>query len=85
MEETISTKLGNLYEKPINDFNYPGIMIGLERNGLRYEFAWLEVDQSDENEKPIMKVHAFDTRSDDPVFDLNISEEYIKELWNEFD
>lgn len=85
MEEMVSTKLGNLYTKLINDKDYPGIMIGLERHGVRYEFAWLEVDQSDESEKPIMKIHAFDTRSDDPVFDLNISEEYIKELWNEFD
>ncbi|MBP5463023.1 MAG: hypothetical protein J6Y20_13015 [Lachnospiraceae bacterium] len=85
MEETISTKLGNLYVVMRNDKEYPGIMIGLERRGIRYEFAWLEVDQSDEDEKPIMKVHVFDTRNDDPVFDLNISEEYIKELWNEFD
>lgn len=85
MEEMISTKLGNLYVVMRNDKEYPGIMIGLERRGIHYEFAWLEVDQSDEDEKPIMKVHVFDTRNDDPVFDLNISEEYIKELWNEFD
>ena len=83
--ENIHTKLGDLYAEEINNGEYPGIKIGLERHGVRYEFAWLEVDQSDENENPIMKVHAFDTRNDDPVFNLNINEDYIKELWNEFD
>lgn len=81
----VSTKLGKLYVKEINDPNYPGIMIGLERNCVRYEFAWLEVDQSADNERPVLKVHAFDSQSEEPVFDLDISEAYVKELWNEFD
>ena len=52
---------------------------------MRYEFAWLEVDQSADNERPVLKVHAFDSQSEEPVFDLDISEALVKELWNEFD
>lgn len=81
MENTVATKLGNLYAEAIENRQYPGIKIGLERNGVRYEFAWLEVDQSDDDEKPVMKAHVFNTTNDDPVFDINITEEQIKELW----
>lgn len=83
MEEMISTKLGNLYAKPINDRNYPGIMIGLERNGVRYEFAWVEVDQYKENDKPIMKIHVFGVEDDDPIYDANFNERQLKELYEE--
>lgn len=77
------TKLGTLYAYACNDSDYPGILVGLERNGIRYEFAWVEVDQWSEDDPPVMKIHVFDTEKDDPVYDLNIKEHELKKQYRE--
>lgn len=81
--DTIKTKLGTLYVEPREDDEYPGFLLGLERNGVRYEFAWLEVDQSDPDDEPVMKIHAFGTEDDDPIFDKNITEAELIKLYKE--
>ena len=79
------TELGKLYVIRQNDDAYPGFLIGLERNGVRYEFGWVEVDQEiwDDNDRPTLKIHVFGTESDDPVYDLTIKEEQLKKLYKE--
>ena len=79
---TVETKLGTLYATFRHDNDYPGILIGLERNGVYYEFAWVEVDQYGD-EEPTMKIHVFDTECDDPVFDKNITEDELKKMYEE--
>lgn len=78
-----ATDLGTLYAFPCGDSEYPGIMIGLERNGVRYEFAWVEVDQWDNDEDPVMKIHVFDTEGDEPVYDLNINADALNKMYKE--
>ena len=80
----ISTKLGTWVATTCgNDGTYPGIQIELVRNGIRYVFAWVEVDQSDDDEEPIMKIHTFGTEHDDPIFDKHIRGSELKALYKE--
>ena len=81
--DTIKTKLGTLYVEPRENNEYPGFLLGLERNGVRYEFAWLEVDQYDPEDEPLLKIHAFNAKDDDPAFNLNINEAELKKLYKE--
>ena len=77
--ETKETKLGTLYVEEVNRDDCPGYKLGLKRNGKWFTFAWLEVDES--GKEPIMKVHAFNDHYDCPVFNINISEDRIKRLY----
>lgn len=82
-DTTVNTKLGTLYATFRHDNDYPGILIGLDRGGVYYEFAWVEVDQSDTDEEPVMKIHVFGTDGDDPVYDHNINLNALKKLYKE--
>ena len=86
---TVETKLGTLEAKPINDPDYPGIMVGMNYKGQWIEFEWVEVDQW-ENREPSLKVHVFDTAHDETVYDnevtieaLDMYKEYMTNGWKE--
>ena len=65
---TVETKLGTLEAKPINDPDYPGIIVGMNYKGQWISFAWVEVDQNGDG--PVLKIHAFDTIDEEgaPVY-----------------
>lgn len=63
----INTNLGCLEARVLDDPLYPGIAIGLNRNGNWIQMALVEVDQSEED--PWLKVHAYSISYDEPIFD----------------
>ena len=79
----IETKLGTLKARLIQSSEYPGISIGLKTNHDFIEYAWIEVDQSEWKEKPVLKIHAYNSVDDEPVFNLDQTEEDIAEYFKE--
>lgn len=79
----IETKLGTLKARLMNSKTYPGISIGLEVGHEFIEYAWVEVDQSEWNEKPVLKIHAYNSTDDEPVFNLDQTQEDIDKYFGE--
>lgn len=75
----IDTKLGKLQvrQSAFGPDEYPGFVIQIERDGKVFDFAMCEVDQSDPDVEPVLKVHVWDTKNDDPVFDYEANAEMI--------
>ena len=76
----IETKLGALEAAIIDSNEYPGISIGLWYNGRFIEYGWIEVDQTEFATEPVLKVHVFNSTEDEPVFDLDQTEDDIKKF-----
>ncbi len=72
---SMETALGQLeiQESGYTAENYPGYVVSLVRNGKRFDFAMIEVDQTDSKEEPLLKAHVWDDKNEDPVFDLALS------------
>lgn len=79
----VNTALGTIMAEAIPSSDYPGIKLLLVRDGVPVEFAWLEVDQSgdEDNQKPTLKIHAFDAEHDEPVCDIVIPEDKLSMLY----
>lgn len=75
----VETKLGSLKAWIANDIEYPGICVGLDRDGVRTIVAVIEVDESED--KPVLKAHVYNTEDDDPVFSLRESAEDIEKYF----
>ncbi len=73
----IHTKLGDLIveESGYTRENYPGFVISLVRDNKRLEMAMVEVDQTEND--PVLKVHVWNQKDDDPVFDLAVSKDEL--------
>ena len=76
----IDTPLGRLEARVLPDPVYPGIQIGLHRNREWLEFAWVEVDCSEET--PVLKIHGYNATKDEPVFDIRETAENITRVFN---
>lgn len=79
----VETKLGILKARLMQSEHYPGISIGLKVGHEFIEYAWVEVDQSEWTEKPVLKIHAYNSVDDEPVFNLDQTEEDIAEYFGE--
>lgn len=79
----IETKLGTLKTRLIQSKDYPGISVGLKTANDFIELAWVEVDQSKWTVKPVLKIHVYDSVNDEPVFNLDQTEEDIAEYFKE--
>lgn len=79
----IKTKLGTLKARLIQSESYPGISIGLKTDHDFIEYVWIEVDQSEWTKKPVLKIHAFNSIDEEPVFNLDQTEEDIDEFFQE--
>lgn len=68
--QELETKLGCLTAKKICDSKYPGVEVILKRQNVDLRIALVEVDQSEENETPVLKAHVYSTdeRIDEPIF-----------------
>ena len=75
----VKTSLGNLVAEAEHSKDYPGIRIRLGN----VMYALVEVDETLEDGEPVLKVHAYDAKNDDPVADVYSSktqiEKYAKE------
>lgn len=81
MKNTITTKLGELCVERREGGEYPGFLVGLKRDGESMDFVWLEVDQSEE--KPVLKIHAYNLYDEEPECDIEITEDEIIKAWEE--
>ena len=72
----VNTKIGVLEARVVEEPNYPGIQIGLNINGEWIEYAWVEVDQC--GNEPMLKVHIFDTVSDEPLYTLEQPKQFVE-------
>lgn len=77
----IKTKLGVIKARLIDSKEYPGISVGILVDGEWIEYVWLEVDQSGDNAEPVLKIHAFNSVDDEPVFDLDQTEADIRKFF----
>ncbi len=77
------TKLGTLKARAIQSDEYPGITITLNRNGKELEFAWVEVDESEWNENPVLKIHVYNAVDDEPSFNLDQTEQDLNKYFCE--
>lgn len=71
-EISIKTSLGDLVveQSGYTQENYPGFIVSLQRpNGEKVEAVLVEVDQSNQDEKPTLKVHVWNRKDDEPVYD----------------
>ena len=56
----INTKLGALVAEAVYGHEYPGMYVSLERGHQTYGIVLLEVDQSDKQKPPRLRVHVWD-------------------------
>ena len=77
----VKTKLGTLKALVVKSDDYPGITITLNREGKELEFAWVEVDQSEWNENPVLKIHVYNAVDDEPSFNLDQTENDIDKFF----
>ena len=69
----VATNIGNIVVRTKADSKeYPGVWIGISRNGKEFDVAMIEVDQVS-NDPAIMNVHVYSANpsKDEPVFDYS--------------
>lgn len=72
-EVSMQTQLGDLMveRSGYTAEGYPGFLISLRTpEGEKREYALIEVDQSNPEEKPSLKVHVWNKEEDEPIFNL---------------
>lgn len=76
------TKLGKIMitESGYTAEGYPGFVFSVERNGAVTDIALLEVDESDPDEEPTLKVHVWGPGHEDSVFDHYLNAEQIDRM-----
>ena len=62
---------------------YPGFIFSIERDGKVVDIALLEVDESDPDEEPTLKVHVWGPGNEDPVFDQKLNAKRIDQMYEE--
>ena len=74
----VTTSVGTLVATTYPNKYYPGIYVGLDRNGKHFGAALIEVDQ-DDTKSPTLKTHVYDAdpNNDEPEHDMHISMEEI--------
>ena len=66
---------------------YPGVYVGVERNGKPFDVAMIECDQEfDEDEGPLLKCHVYctDPAHDDPIYDYTTGPAEIDRFLSEY-
>lgn len=69
-EIRVQTRLGTIVVSAKDGGgDYPGVWVGLERKGKRFDVAMVEVDQDPYDEPDLLKVHVYctDPAHDDPI------------------
>lgn len=93
MDETelrVPTMIGDIVVKDKGygkTSGYPGVYVGLERNGKLFEVAMIECDQEfDEDEGPLLKCHVYcaDPAHDDPIYDYTTDTAKIDSFLSEY-
>lgn len=67
----VQTRLGTIVvSSKDGGGDYPGVWIGLERKGRRFDVAMVEVDQDPYDDPNLLKVHVYctDPAHDDPIY-----------------
>ena len=62
---------------------YPGFIFSINRNGKCTDIALLEVDESNEDEEPVVKVHVWGPHHEEPVFDQYLTGKQIDIMYEE--
>jgi len=77
-EVRVKTSIGTLVARTHHCDSYPGIYVGLDRNGEHFGTALIEVDQ-DDPENPVLKAHVYnaDPHKEEPEFDKHITPDEI--------
>ena len=85
MMNKMQTKLGTIMikESGFTAEGYPGFVFSIERNGKSVDIALLEVDESDPDEEPVVKVHVWAPGHEDPVFDQYLNANQIERMYEE--
>lgn len=91
-EMRVHTDIGDIVVASKGDKSYPGVWVGLERNGKRFDIAMVEVDQDvdpdDPCEFPLLKAHIYSVYAyeDDPLYDYDadayLIDKYLEETAN---
>ena len=62
---------------------YPGFIFSINRGGKCTDIALLEVDESDPDEEPVVKVHVWGPRHEEPIFAQYLSGKQIDIMYEE--
>lgn len=84
-EIEMQTKLGTIMIKKsgFTAEGYPGFIFSIKRDGNVVDIALLEVDESDPDEEPTLKVHVWGPGNEDPVFDQKLNAKRIDQMYEE--
>lgn len=81
----IETTLGTIQIKKsgFTAEGYPGFVFSINRKGKCVDIALLEVDESDPDEEPVVKIHVWSPGHEDPVFDQWLTAKQIDKMYEE--
>lgn len=79
---SVDTKLGKLQARIERDDEYPKIVVGLLIDHVWFDFAYIEVNQTEK--EPKLRTHIYNTKDDEPVVSLSISKKEIDEFINDY-
>ena len=84
-EIEMQTKIGKIMIKKsgFTAEGYPGFVFSINHNGKCVDIALLEVDESDPDEEPVVKVHVWAPGHEDPVFDQLLNAKQIDKMYEE--